>query len=42
MPVALLNEIVLFLVGAIIGYKTGRKSEKLSSLINKFMKPKEV
>ena len=35
MPVALLNEIVLALVGAIVGYKLGRKSEKIQSWFNR-------
>ncbi len=33
MPVALLNELVLMAVGLIIGYKTGKKSEKLHAFM---------
>ena len=33
MPVALLNELVLMAVGLILGYKTGKKAEKLHAFM---------
>ena len=35
MPVALLNEIVLAVVGMIIGYKIGTRKERLHTWFNK-------
>lgn len=38
MPVALLNEIILMLVGMVIGYKTGKNV----SVVQQFMKDNQV
>ena len=42
MPVALLNEIILMLVGLIIGYKIGTRKERLTRLFNKMRGKKDV
>ena len=42
MPVALLNEIILMIVGMVIGYKVGTRYQKLTSLYNKLRGKQDV